>query len=103
MATKKVTTTNAPGVETKAAGAPKGRAPRKATPRVTTVKHSMVMAEPVIPNEKQAVSSVAVSPEEAREAIAKIAYGYWESRGYQGGNAAEDWIRAEGEYHGRSV
>ena len=34
---------------------------------------------------------VAVSQEE----IAKLAYCYWADRGYQGGNPAEDWARAE--------
>ena len=98
MATKKVTTTNAPSVEAKAAGA-------AAAPRVTTVKHSKAAAEPVILKEQSAVTDVTSngSVEDPREAIAKIAYGYWESRGYQGGNPAEDWIRAEGEYQHRSM
>jgi hypothetical protein len=34
-----------------------------------------------------------------REAIARIAYSYWEARGYQGGSPEEDWCRAEQEYH----
>jgi hypothetical protein len=32
-----------------------------------------------------------------REAIAKLAYSYWEARGYQDGSAEEDWLRAEAE------
>ena len=31
------------------------------------------------------------------EEIAKLAYSYWEARGYQGGSAEEDWARAEQE------
>jgi hypothetical protein len=31
------------------------------------------------------------------EAIAKLAYSYWEARGYQGGSAEEDWLHAERE------
>jgi hypothetical protein len=31
------------------------------------------------------------------EDIAKLAYSYWEARGYQGGSADEDWARAEQE------
>jgi hypothetical protein len=27
--------------------------------------------------------------------IARLAYSYWETRGYQGGSAEEDWRRAE--------
>jgi hypothetical protein len=47
-----------------------------------------------------AVQAVALAqPSEApREAIAKIAYGYWEARGCTGGSPDEDWVRAEAEY-----
>ena len=31
------------------------------------------------------------------EEIAKLAYSYWEARGYQGGSPDEDWARAEQE------
>jgi hypothetical protein len=39
--------------------------------------------------------------EDSRGTIASIAYGYWESRGYQGGDPVADWIRAEQEYNSR--
>ena len=29
------------------------------------------------------------------EEIARLAYSYWEARGYQGGSPWEDWFRAE--------
>jgi hypothetical protein len=29
------------------------------------------------------------------DAIANLAYSYWEARGCQGGSAEEDWLRAE--------
>jgi hypothetical protein len=32
-----------------------------------------------------------------REAIARLAYSYWEARGFAGGSAEEDWLRAEQE------
>jgi hypothetical protein len=31
------------------------------------------------------------------DAIARLAYSYWEARGYQGGNPEDDWFRAERE------
>jgi hypothetical protein len=31
------------------------------------------------------------------EAISRLAYSYWEARGYVGGSAEEDWLRAEQE------
>jgi len=32
-----------------------------------------------------------------REAVARRAYSYWEARGFVGGSAEEDWLRAEEE------
>ena len=32
-----------------------------------------------------------------RQAIARLAYSYWVARGYNGGSAEEDWLRAERE------
>jgi hypothetical protein len=39
-----------------------------------------------------------------RETIARLAYSYWEARGYAGGSPEEDWLRAEQELrHGRAA
>jgi len=35
--------------------------------------------------------------------IAKLAYSYWEARGYEGGSPEEDWLRAEQELNARFV
>jgi hypothetical protein len=35
--------------------------------------------------------------------ISKLAYSYWEARGYQGGSPEEDWLRAEQELNARLV
>jgi hypothetical protein len=84
-----------------AATAP-ARETKPKTARVTTVKHSKpVMTEapveaPAIENAVE--KTVLAVVETSHEAIAKLAYGYWESRGFQGGNPAEDWLRAEAEY-----
>ena len=32
-----------------------------------------------------------------QEAIAQLAYSYWEARGFEGGSPWEDWFRAEEE------
>ena len=37
------------------------------------------------------------------DAIAKLAYSYWEARGFQGGSQEEDWLRAEQELLGTLV
>jgi hypothetical protein len=31
------------------------------------------------------------------DAVARLAYSYWEARGYQGGSPESDWLRAEQE------
>jgi hypothetical protein len=62
------------------------------------VAASVSQPVPVVPV-PVAQPSVAAQPAETpRETIAKIAYGYWEARGYTGGSADEDWVRAEAEY-----
>lgn len=73
-----------------AAAASSARAAKPKTPRVKAAQHSKIVStEPVI-----ALSH-------PQEAIAQIAYGYWESRGRQGGSATEDWLRAEHEFRQR--
>jgi hypothetical protein len=36
-----------------------------------------------------------------REETARIAYSFWEARGYHGGSAEEDWFRAAQELRGK--
>ena len=47
----------------------------------------------------EVVTAVAPAPAAplSREAVARLAYAYWEARGYQGGSPEEDWNRAERE------
>jgi hypothetical protein len=107
MATKKQVT----ATETAAAAVPARAAkPKTATPRVRTVKHSKtVAAESSVPAADTAVPQmeadaliemVQVQIDHHGE-ISRIAYGYWESRGYQGGSQVDDWLRAEHEYRQR--
>ena len=65
------------------------------TPRVKSVKHSKAASTPLPVAE---VTPVAATPGNAYDQIAKIAYGYWEARGYQHGSSEQDWLRAEQEY-----
>ena len=83
--------------ETAAAAAP-ARAAKPKTPRVTAAKHSKaVPVEPAIVHADTASAGV----EDHHEAIALIAYSYWESRGHQHGMHEEDWLRAEREFNQR--
>lgn len=58
-------------------------------PRVSAARHKVVEASPAAP---------AVN---AKEEIAKIAYGYYVARGYCDGFHEEDWLRAEREFQTR--
>ena len=79
------------------------RAAKPNTPRVTAAKHSKVVSTESVSMETASIETAAVqaSPEHSEEAVAKIAYSFWESRGYQGGSPLEDWVRAEHEYQQR--
>lgn len=63
----------------------------------------IVVVEPVIIAvvEDGAMRASEPSADEAREEIARMAYGYWEARGRTGGDPLEDWVRAENEYRQR--
>ena len=45
------------------------------------------------------VAGVAVC-EPSQDEIARLAYSYWEARGYAGGSPQEDWLRAQRELRG---
>jgi hypothetical protein len=76
-----------------AAPATSARAAKPKTPRVKAAQHSKVVSnEPIV---------ALTNPDNAHEAIAQIAYGFWEARGCQGGAPLEDWVRAEHEYRQR--
>jgi hypothetical protein len=79
--------------ETVAVAAP-SRAAKPRAPRVKAAQHSKVVSS-------EPASSPAVF-ENASEAIAQIAYGFWEARGRQAGSPVEDWVRAETEYRQRT-
>ena len=87
-----------------ATAAPLARVAKPRTPRIKTAQHSKtnsVETEPVpgllaAPSTGTPEAKSAENP--PREAIARIAYGYWETRGPQSGSAADDWFRAEREY-----
>lgn len=71
----------------------KVEAPKKTTaaakPRKTATKKENVVAS----SQPTSVS---------REKIEQVAYQFWAQRGYQHGNALQDWIRAEQELLGRA-
>ena len=85
-----------------ATGAAPRRAPAKTrSPRTVPAAVAVPAEAPVTePAFVAAVESVA-GP--SREQIAKLAFLYWEARGYTGGSPEEDWLRAEQELQSLSA
>jgi hypothetical protein len=78
-------------------------ATKPAAKRTVAAKHSKVASTPV-ETKVVAVPVAAVAPVViSHDAIAQLAYSYWEARGYQPGNPGEDWARAEAELKQRSL
>lgn len=81
------------------AAAPARRKP--ASPK--RVKHSASPAEkpsggvPFGPGTPAAAAAVC---EPSEDEIARLAFSYWEARGFEGGSPEEDWLRAERELRG---
>ena len=48
-----------------------------------------------------AVPATRIAP--SQEEIGRLAYSYWEARGFQGGSPEEDWLRAERELTTASI
>jgi hypothetical protein len=71
----------------------KKAAVKKSAPRVKAAKHR---TSPAV-NLQEEVIIPAVTQVITQGMIAAIAYGYWESRGRQGGDPVDDWFRAENE------
>jgi hypothetical protein len=63
--------------------------------RVQRAKHVGAQADGTV----STVSETIVQQEMVvdREAVARLAYSYWEARGFIGGSPEEDWLRAERE------
>jgi hypothetical protein len=59
------------------------------------VKYSGSPAEK--PLESAATAAVC---EPSQDEIARLAYSYWEARGYAGGSSEEDWLRAQRKLRG---
>jgi hypothetical protein len=74
-------------------GAAAGAAPAKR--RTTRTKGSESITSEI--SSKDSRRAAAPEPTVDREAVARLAYSYWEARGFAGGSAEEDWLRAEQE------
>jgi hypothetical protein len=69
--------------------------PRRKPVSAKRVKHAASPAEkPLAPAATAAVG------EPSQDEIARLAYSYWEARGYAGGSPEEDWLCAQRELRG---
>ena len=73
-----------------------GAAPARAKTASSRKHRGSAIAE----NSETVTAPSSISAESPRtdptvDEIAQLAYSYWEARGYQGGTAEEDWLRAE--------
>jgi len=90
--------------DTAAAAPARAAKSKSATPRVRSTRHSKTAPAEPAATRMDAVHMDAVhidTPQgvaDPHDVIARIAYGYWESRGHQHGMHIEDWLRAEQEY-----
>ncbi len=89
MATKRVSEKKVV-MSTGSAAAPARR--KSATPK----RSARPTSDVEVSNAPQVVSVESVI-EITNEAVARLAYSYWEARGYQGGSPEEDWLRAQQE------
>src|ERR1035438_4389897 len=89
---KVVVSTSAAAAPARRKAAVPTRAPRAAAPAVEV--SNTVVAKPVV------AAPAAVSAP-SPEAVARLAYSYWEARGGQGGSSEQDWMRAEQELSGK--
>jgi hypothetical protein len=69
--------------------------PRRKLASTKREKHS---ASPAEKPSEPAASAAVCGP--SQDEIARLAYSYWEARGYAGGSSEEDWLRAERELRG---
>jgi hypothetical protein len=67
----------------------KTKAPAKPKATVTTTKKAAV--------KRQTVAEKVTATTPTHEEIAQLARRYWEERGWQDGQAEQDWLRAEQE------
>jgi hypothetical protein len=74
----------------------KPRAPRATATKTVTHKHKKTTTA-ATPLEPVAAELTASFAEPTHEEIARLAYSFWEARGYQGGSQEDDWLRAVAE------
>jgi len=76
---------------------------RSFTPRKTAGRKNAASGSAVPAAENTSLSNLADAVDPDREEVARLAYTYWESRGFEGGSPEQDWFRAEQEIRERTA
>jgi hypothetical protein len=71
--------------------------PARRKSSATRASRPPVVEASVTPEVAFVESATEVTTEVTNDVVARLAYSYWEARGYQGGSPEEDWLRAEQE------
>ena len=66
--------------------------------KLASTKRANHSASPAEKPSEPAASAAVCGP--SQDEIARLAYSYWEARGYAGGSSEEDWLRAERKLRG---
>jgi hypothetical protein len=70
-------------------------APKRAARPAAVEVSNAPASEPILP--APLAAEVVTRAESFQDAVAPLAYSYWQARGYQGGSPEADWLRAEQE------
>ena len=93
-----VVVSNAGAVPARRKSASPKRFARPSTVEISNTPTSEPKVLPVAP------TAVATTPTESfQDAVARVAYSFWEARGFQGGSPEADWLRAEQELRAAST
>ena len=94
-------TTKSQNVSTSSEGTAQAQAPARKHQAATKASTGATARRPRPKAETKPPVEPAATQENLREAIAQLAYRYWEVRGRVHGNPGEDWFRAEREVLGQ--
>jgi len=95
---KQITMARKQGSENKVVVSSAAAAPaRRKSVSTKRVAHPSSVETSNTPVSETAVAPIAAAAESFQEAVARLAFSYWEARGCQGGSPEADWLRAEQE------
>lgn len=80
-------------VESEVKPVAEGPSKKRTATKAPAATHKRAAKKTLEPATVSEAAPIALAP--ARDAIARLAYSFWEQRGYRGGSPDEDWLQAE--------